>query len=155
MKKVENMLIANNKKIKFHYQIVKTIECGIILLGSEIKSLKNKHVNFSDSYATLKNGEIFLIGLNIEPFNFATHENHDRNRIRKLLLHKKEINKITKILVQQRLTLIPIKIYLKKNFIKILIGIVKGKFLNDKRQAIKKRDANIATSRILKNYNYK
>ena len=123
MKKIKCITIANNKKAHFHYKIIKTIECGIILLGSEVKSLKNKHIHFSDSYALLKNGEVFLIGTNIEPFKFATHENHNRNRMRKLLLHKKEIIKITKTLRQQQLTLIPLKIYMKKKFIKRLINM--------------------------------
>lgn len=134
------MIEINNRKARYDYEIVDTYESGIVLTGTEIKSIRNGDANLKDSYAIYKNGEIFLLGMHISPYKEGNQFNHDELRTRKLLLHKKEIWKIRDALQLDGYTLIPIKLYFNRNKAKLLLGIAKGKKLYDKRESIKKRD---------------
>ena len=129
-----------NKKAYFNYFIDKEIEAGIELKGSEIKSLRKGSANIKDSYVRIKNNEVFLINTYIEKYEEGNTFNHNPTRERKLLLHKKEIKKLYEEVKTEGVTLIPLKIYLKNNHAKVLIGVARGKKLYDKREAIKKRD---------------
>ena len=129
-----------NRKAKYDYEIIDTIEAGIVLTGTEIKSIRNGKANLKDSYATIKKGEAVLINMHISPYEQGNIFNHDETRTRKLLLHKKEILKLNDKIHMEGFTLVPIKLYFKGNIAKILLGIAKGKKNYDKREAIKKRD---------------
>lgn len=142
--------IAENRRARHNYTIEETYECGIVLLGAEAKSLREHRLNFSDAYAMIKNGEIFIIGLRIDAFKQSTHEVMDPDRTRKLLLNKKEITRIERILQNKKATLVPLKLYLKNGRIKLLLGIGLGKSKSDKRDTIKERDSKKELSRVLK-----
>lgn len=130
----------NNRKAKYNYQIYETIEAGIVLTGTEIKSLRAGKANIKDSYATIKNGEVFLLNMHISTYDNGNIFNHDETRTRKLLLHKKEILKLRDKIRLEGYTLVPLKIYLKKGYAKVLLGVAKGKKNYDKREDIKKRE---------------
>ncbi len=130
----------NNRKAKFDYQILETIECGIVLKGTEIKSIRNGKVNLKDSYAIIKNQEAYVLNMHISPYEQGNIFNHEELRTRKLLLHKKEIIKLQDKIRVEGITLVPLKLYFKKNKAKLLIGIARGKKNYDKRQAMKERD---------------
>lgn len=130
-----------NRKAHFNYSIEEEIEAGIILVGSEVKSLREGKANLNDAYCTNNDGEIFIVNAHISEYKGANRFNHIPKRPRKLLLHRKQINKIIGKLSTLGYSLIPLKIYTnKKNFIKILLGLGKGKKLHDKRATIKQRD---------------
>ena len=129
-----------NKKAYFNYFIEKEIECGLVLNGSEIKSIRQGSCNIKDSYVRIKNCECYIINMYVAKYNEASFFNHDEYRERKLLLHKNEIKKLQEQIKQNGYTLIPLKIYLKNNKAKVLVGLCKGKKLYDKRESIKKRD---------------
>lgn len=129
-----------NRKARFNYFIEDEIETGIVLIGTEIKSIRKGSVSLDDAYARIKNGEVFLTNMYIAKYEEGNRFNHDERRERKLLLHKNEINKLVKQIELQSYTLIPLKIYFKKNKAKVLLGVCKGKKLYDKRQTIKERD---------------
>ncbi len=129
-----------NKKAYFNYFIKREIEAGIVLVGTEIKSVKKGSINITDSYIRIKNGEAYIINMFIEKYDAASIFNHEETRERKLLLHKKEIKKLLEEVKQEGYTLVPLKVYLKNGKAKILIGVARGKKLYDKREAIKKRD---------------
>ena len=133
-------LIANNKKAYFDYFIDEEYECGIVLKGPEIKSIRKGSVDLKDTFARIKNGEIYVINMYIAKYDEGNRFNHDERRERKLLLHKKEINKIFDIVKQDGKTLVPLKLYFKEDKVKILLGICSGKKLYDKRETIKERD---------------
>lgn len=130
----------NNRKAKYNYQIFEKIEAGIVLTGTEIKSLRNGKANIKDSYASVKNGEVFLINMHISSYENGNIFNHDETRSRKLLLHKNEILKLYDKVRLEGYTLVPLKVYLKNGKAKVLIGVCKGKKNYDKREDIKKRD---------------
>ncbi len=146
------MIEINNKKASFDYEIIDEIEAGIVLTGTEIKSIRCGNANLKDSYAIIKNNEVFLLGMHISPYKEGNIFNHDELRTRKLLLHKKEILKINNKLVLDGYTLVPIKLYFVKNKAKILLGIARGKKNYDKREAIKKRDIDRELKKQYKNY---
>ena len=129
-----------NKKAYFNYFIKREIEAGIVLVGTEIKSVKKGSINITDSYIRIKNGEAYIINMFIEKYETASIFNHEETRERKLHLHKKEIKKLLEEVKQEGYTLVPLKVYLKNGKAKILIGVARGKKLYDKREAIKKRD---------------
>lgn len=129
-----------NRKARFNYQILDVIEAGIVLTGTEIKSLKQGKANIKDAYATYKNGEIFLINMHISSYDNGNRFNHDETRTRKLLLHKGEILKLRDKINIQGLTLVPLEVYLKQGLAKVSLGVAKGKKVYDKREDIKKRD---------------
>ena len=130
----------NNRKAKYDYEILDTIEAGIVLTGTEIKSIRQGKANLKDSYATIKHGEAILLNMHISHYEEGNRFNHDETRTRKLLLHKKEIIKLYDKIRLEGNTLVPIKLYFKGNKAKILLGIARGKKTYDKREAIKKRD---------------
>lgn len=129
-----------NRKARFNYQILEVIEAGIVLTGTEIKSLKQGKANIKDAYATYKNGEIFLINMHISSYDNGNRFNHYETRTRKLLLHKGEILKLRDKINIQGLTLVPLEVYLKQGLAKVSLGVAKGKKVYDKREDIKKRD---------------
>ena len=129
-----------NRKVKYNYQIFETLEAGIVLTGTEIKSLRLGKANIKDSYARVKNNEVFLINMHISSYDNGNIFNHDETRERKLLLHKKEILKFRDKIKLEGYTLVPLKVYLKDGRAKVLIGLAKGKKNYDKREDIKKRD---------------
>lgn len=136
-------LIAKNPTARHNYEIIDTLEAGIVLCGTEIKSIRNGKANLKDSYANIKNGELYIYNLHISPYEFGNIYNKDPLRDRKLLVSKREINKLIGLIRQKGYSLIPISLYFKKNFVKVELGIGKGKKLYDKRQDIAKRDAEI------------
>ncbi|MFR5856974.1 MAG: SsrA-binding protein SmpB [Bacilli bacterium] len=129
-----------NKKAYFNYFIIRELEAGIVLLGTEIKSIKKGSCNITDSYIRIKNNEAFIINMYIEKYNEGSIFNHEETRERKLLLHKKEIKKLLEEVKTEGYSLIPLRVYIKEGKAKVLIGLAKGKKLYDKRETIKKRD---------------
>ena len=136
-------LIAKNPTAKHNYTIIDTIETGIVLTGTEIKSIRNGRVNLKDSYAGIRNFELFIYNMHISPYEFGNIYNKDPLRDRKLLVNKHELNRLVGQVKQKGYSLIPISLYFKGNFVKLDLGIGKGKKLYDKRQDIAKRDAEI------------
>ena len=144
-------LIAKNPTAYHNYLIEEKIEAGIVLSGTEIKSIRNRKINLKDCYAYIKNGEIFICGMHISPYEHGNIFNKDPLRDRKLLLHKKEINKLLGLTKQKGYSLIPISIYFKDSLVKVELGIGKGKKLYDKRQDLAKKDAERQIAVNLKN----
>ncbi len=142
--------IATNRKAHYQYEILEKYEAGIALKGTEVKSLRNKNVSLGESYAQLKNDEIFLYNLDISPYEQGNRENHDPKRVRKLLLHRREISKLIGKIQQKGFTLIPISMYFKDGLAKVELGVCRGKQLLDKRESIKKRMVNREIQRALK-----
>lgn len=147
-------LISKNPTAYHNYFIEDTLETGIVLSGTEIKSIRAGKVNLKDSYAILKQGEIYLCGLHISPYDHGNIYNKDPLRDRKLLLNKKEINKLVGLVKQKGYSLIPISLYFKNRFVKVELGIAKGKKLYDKRDEIAKKDALRNIERNLKEKNF-
>ncbi|QTA37118.1 SsrA-binding protein SmpB [Thermosipho ferrireducens] len=144
-------IIAKNKKAYTDYHLLETYEAGIELKGTEVKSLREAGANFKDSFCRIKNGEIFLLNLNIPPYKSGNIFNHDPERPRKLLLHKKEIHRLMGKVKEQGLTIIPTKIYFNnRNLAKVEIAVAKGKKLYDKREEIKKKEINKRMKEYLK-----
>ncbi|GIN62341.1 SsrA-binding protein [Robertmurraya siralis] len=141
MPKGAGKVIAQNKKAYHDYFIEETFEAGIVLQGTEIKSIRAGRVNLKDSYAQIKNGEMFLMGMHISPYEQGNRYNHDPLRTRKLLLHKKEINKLIGETKEAGYSIVPVKLYLKNGYAKVLIGLAKGKKKFDKREDLKKKEA--------------
>ena len=145
------MMEIKNKKAYFDYEILESFEAGIVLKGTEIKSIRDGKVNLKDSYAVIKNNEVFLLNTHISKYDEGNIFNHDETRTRKLLLHKKEISKLKDKLELQGLTLIPLKLYFKGSCAKILLGVSRGKKLYDKRESMKKKDNLLEIKKELKN----
>ena len=146
------MIEINNRKANFDYEILDTYEAGIVLTGTEIKSIKQGKANLKDSYAIIKKGEIFLLNMHISHYEQGNIFNHNETRTRKLLLHKNEIIKLNSKLELDGLTLVPLKLYFVRNKAKILIGLAKGKKNYDKRESIKEKDIQRNLSKEYKNY---
>ncbi|MEN8141621.1 MAG: SsrA-binding protein SmpB [Thermodesulfobacteriota bacterium] len=152
-KKSGGKSIAKNKKAYHEYQISDVLECGMVLKGPEVKSIRAGRVNLKDSYAVIKEGEVWVHNMHVSPYKFATHASPDPLRKRKLLLHKREINKLIGKTKERGFTLIPVKLYFnKQGRIKLGLGLAKGKTLYDKRQTLKKKEANREMDRIRKEY---
>ncbi len=147
-------LIAKNPTAYHNYNIEDKIETGIVLSGTEIKSIRNGKVNLKDSYAMIKNGEVFVLGMHISPYEHGNIFNKDPLRNRKLLLNRREINKLIGLTKQKGYSLVPISLYFKGSLVKLELGIGKGKKLYDKRQDMAKRDAQRQISANLKNKQY-
>ncbi len=141
-------IITSNRKANFEYSILYKYEAGIVLLGTEVKSLRDSKVNIQDSYGRIIRDEVWLINASINEYKYGNINNHDPLRNRKLLLNKREIRKIKQELQEKGLTLVPLKIYFRGSKIKIELGIAKGKKLYDKRESIKKRDTERKLSRL-------
>lgn len=149
---MERKLVSKNPVARHNYDIKDTLEAGIVLTGTEIKSIRLGKVNLKDSYVNIKNGEAYIYGMHISPYEYGNIFNKDPLRTRKLLLNKKEIEKLFN-LVKQGFSLIPISLYFKGSFVKIELGIGKGKKLYDKRNDIAKKEAEIKIKRALKEKN--
>ena len=147
-------LIAKNPTAYHNYFIEDKLETGIVLFGTEIKSIRSGKVNLKDSYANIKNGEVYISGMHISPYEHGNIFNKNPLRDRKLLLNKREINRLIGLTKQKGYALIPISIYFKGNFVKLELGIGKGKKLYDKRQDIAKKDAQKQIAINLKNKQY-
>ena len=134
--------VATNRQASFKYNLVERFECGIVLTGTEVKSLRDGNVQLKDSYATIKDGELWLIGAYIAPYPAASRENHDPERTRKLLMHRSEIERLTGALNERGYTLVPTRMYFsgERSRAKVEIALARGKDLYDKRETIKKRD---------------
>ena len=141
-----------NRKAKHDYFIEDTVEAGIVLKGTEVKSIRKGQANLKDSYAVIRNNEIFLLNMHISHYKEGNIFNHDETRTRKLLMHRKEILKLNNKIKLEGFTLIPLKLYFKGNYAKVLIGVAKGKKDYDKRETIKKRDIEREIRRTIKNY---
>lgn len=146
-------IVCQNKKAYHDYFIEETLEAGIQLLGTEVKSLREGKVNLKDSYVLIKNSEVFLLNCHISPYSHGNIMNHDPLRTRKLLLHKKEIERLRGKMQQKGYTLIPLKIYFKGPYAKVEIGLAKGKRLYEKRETIKEREAKRAIEKAMKSRN--
>ncbi len=133
-------LLVKNKKAYHEFFVEEHIECGIELTGTEVKSVKDRKFNFTDAYARIRGGELWLIGVHITPHTNAGVWNHDAVRTRKLLAHKREIDRFAKKTRERGYTLVPLDMHLKNGFVKVTIGLCKGKKLHDKRDAIKQKD---------------
>ncbi len=144
-------LIATNKKAYQNFTLTEKWECGIVLTGGEVKSIRAGHVNFKDTYAWVKEEEVYLSNLHIDNYEQASHLNKEPDRVRKLLMHRKEIKRLTGLMTAGGKTLVPTRIYFNsRNLIKIEIAVGQGKKLYDKREDIKKRDINREISRALR-----
>ena len=144
-------LIAKNHTAYHNYSISETFEAGIVLTGTEIKSIRNGKVNIKDTYVTIKNGEAFIYGMHISPYEFGNVNNKDPLRTRKLLFHRREIDRLFAAIKQKGVSLVPIEIYFNNNKVKVKVGMGKGKKLYDKREDMAKKDAEMKINRALKN----
>ena len=142
-----NKLIAKNPTAKHNYFIENTIETGIVLSGTEIKSIRSGKINLKDSYANIRNGEVFAYGIHISPYEHGNIYNKDPLRDRKLLLTRHEINKLIGLVKQKGYSLVPISVYFKGSLVKLELGVCKGKKLYDKREEIAKKDAEMYIKR--------
>ena len=151
--KKENTAVTSNRKAYHDYFIEETLEAGMELLGTEVKSLRMGLANLTDSYAIVKNEEMFLLNASISPYPMGNIMNHEPLRTRKLLLHKEEIRKLTWKMTQKGFTLIPLKIYFVRGRAKVLIGLAKGKKAYDKRETIKEKESKREVERVVKERN--
>ena len=151
MEKGQKKLIANNKKVYHEYFLEEIIEAGIALHGTEVKSIRMGKCSIKESFVRIeKDGQIYIYGMHISPYEMGNIFNRDPFRVRKLLLHRKEINKLMGKIKQEGLTLIPLSLYFKKQYVKVELGLCKGKKLYDKREAMAKRDAKRDIDRAIK-----
>ncbi len=145
-------LIAENRKARFDYFIIDKMEAGLVLKGTEVKSLRQGRANLKDAYARIKNGELWIHQMHISPYPFAYYNNHDPLRVRKLLLHKQEIKKLNGKLNERGFALIPLRLYFRQGKVKLLLGLAKGKRQHDKRETIRRRDEKRDLDRQRKEY---
>ncbi|HBI6874773.1 TPA: SsrA-binding protein SmpB [Listeria monocytogenes] len=150
MPKGDGKLVAQNKKARHDYAIEETFEAGIVLQGTEIKSVRNARVNLKDSYARIDKGEIFLHNMHISPYEQGNRYNHDPLRARKLLLHKKQISRLIGETKESGYSIVPLKMYIKDGYAKVLIGVARGKKKYDKRQDLKQKEAKRDIERAFK-----
>ena len=141
MPKGEGKLIAQNKKARHDFAVEETYEAGLVLKGTEIKAIRGGRVNLKDSFARVQNGEVFLHNMHISPYEQGNRHNHEPLRTRKLLLHRKQINKLIGDTKQEGYSLVPLKLYLKNGYAKVLIGLARGKKKYDKREDLKRKEA--------------
>lgn len=147
----ESKKIAENKKARFNYTIEDSIECGIVLEGTEVKSVKSGNISFLDSFAEIINNEVFLKGFHISEYSYSSVFNHNPDRPKKLLLHEDEIKRLKRKVEEKGVTLIPLDFYLKNGRVKVNLGLCRGKKLFDKRASIKEKDLNRSIQRDFKN----
>jgi SsrA-binding protein len=146
-------VISDNRQARYLYEILETFEAGVELTGTEVKSIRAGRVNLQDGYALIRDGEAWLINVHISPYNASgQYFNHEPRRTRKLLLHRQEIRKLIGEVEQQGLTLVPLKMYLKRGWVKVSIALGKGKKIHDKRESLKKRQDQRDMQRAMKNY---
>lgn len=145
-------IVAENRQARFEYEILETFEAGLELQGTEVKSVRNGKANLRDGFALIRKGEAWLHNVHISPHETASqHFNHEPRRARKLLMHKQEIRKLMGKVDQQGLTLVPLKMYLKRGWAKVTIALVRGKKLHDKRDDLKQKQAKREIERVMKN----
>ncbi len=154
-KKQTNDALATNRKARHDYEILETFEAGIELVGTEVKSCRGGHLSLQEAFAQTENGQLWLYQMTIEPYVFGNRFNHGTRRERRLLMRKSEIVKLAQLTSQKGLTLIPLKVYLKNGFVKVQIGLCKGKNVVDKRETLKSKTADIEMSRAMRNANYR
>ena len=142
--------IATNRRARFDYEIVESYEAGLALVGSEVKSLRLGNADLKDSYGAVRDGEAWLYGLRISPYEFAREGSHEPERTRKLLLHRVEIERIASSLAEKGLTLIPVRLYFKNGKVKVELGLAKGKAKYDKRETVKRREADREMQRAIR-----
>ncbi len=146
-------VISDNRQARYLYEILETFEAGVELVGTEVKSIRAGRVNLQDGYALIRNGEAWLINVHISPYNASgQYFNHEPRRTRKLLLHRQEIRKLIGKVEQEGLTLVPLKMYLKRGWVKVSIALGRGKKLHDKRESLKRRQDQRDMQRAMKNY---
>lgn len=143
-------IIAKNRKAHFQYEILEKFETGIVLTGTEVKSIRNRDVSINESFAHIDNGEVFIYEMHIGQYKQGNRENHEPKRIRKLLLHKREISKIIGKVKQKGYTMVPLSLYFKEGRVKVEIALVRGKTNVDKREDIKKRDVEREIQRAMR-----
>jgi SsrA-binding protein len=145
-------IIAQNKKAFHDFEMSERFEAGIVLLGTEVKSLREGRANLKDSYARVKRSEVFLVGLHISPYTHATYDNHDPERVRKLLLHKSEIKRLLGKTQERGFSLVPLKLYFKNGKAKVEIALARGKKEYDKRESLKRKEEAREMDRLRKNH---
>jgi len=145
-------LVCQNKKAFHDYEIFETLEAGMVLVGTEVKSLRGGRANLKDSYARIKRGEVFLYDLHISPYSHAYHDNHDPERVRKLLLHRQEIKRLLGKTQEKGFSLIPLKIYFKEGKVKVEVALARGKKAYDKRESLKRKEGERELDRARKRY---
>ena len=144
-------IISDNRQARYLYEILETYEAGIQLVGTEVKSIREGKVNLRDGYAVIRQGEIWLINVHISPYEASgEYFNHDPRRSRKLLLHRREIKKLIGQIEQKGLTLVPLKMYFQNSWVKVTLGLARGKKLHDKRETLKRRQEEREIGRLLK-----
>jgi SsrA-binding protein len=146
--KSETISIARNKRARFDYHLLETFEAGIVLKGTEVKSLRDGKANISDAYGIVKDGEVYLLNAHIQPYESRGYANHEPTGTRKLLLHRKEIRRLIGAVEREGLTLIPLELYFRKGVAKVALALAKGKKLHDKRDTQKERDAQREMARL-------
>jgi SsrA-binding protein len=142
--------IARNKRARHDYHILETLEAGLVLVGTEVKSLRDGRANISDAYGIVRDGEPFLLNLHISPYERGGYSNHEPERTRKLLLHRKEIRRLIGATERQGLTLVPLELYFKNGVAKVALALAKGKKLHDKRDTERARDAEREMARAIR-----
>ena len=148
-------VVVKNRKARYEYEIIDSVEAGLVLVGSEVKSIRSARVNLSDSYGRVIKGEIWIIGMHISPYMEATTQNHDPLRERKLLLHRNEIKKLARRVQEKGYTLIPLRLYFKNNRAKLELGVARGKRQYDKKVSIAEKDAKREMEREQKKFKFK
>ncbi len=133
--------MASNRRARHDYEILETYEAGLVLRGTEVKSLREGNANFKDSYARVDGNEVWLVGCHISPYHHGTDANHDPERKRKLLLRRSEINRLIGKTLERGLTLVPLRLYFKHGRVKLELGLARGKKLHDKRRVLREREA--------------
>jgi SsrA-binding protein len=151
----EEKTVVTNRKARYEYEIIDRIEAGLVLVGSEVKSLRAGRANLGDSYAKVTKGEIWIIGMHISPYKEATFQNHDPLRERKILLHRNEIKKLARRVEEKGFTLIPLRLYFKNNIAKLELGLARGKRQYDKKVTIAQRDAKREMEKEQKKFKFK
>jgi SsrA-binding protein len=143
-------IVADNRKAFHDYHVLETWEAGLVLLGTEIKAIREGRVNLRDSFARVENGEVWLMNAHISPYSHTGYSHHEERRQRKLLLHRREIDKLTGLVREKGLTLVPLQLYFKKGRLKAALALVKGKQAHDKRETIRRREIDRETRAAVK-----
>ena len=154
-KKSTSDALVSNRKARHDYEVVDTFEAGIELVGTEVKSCRAGNVSLQEAFASIENGQAWIYQMTIDPYTFGNRYNHDTRRERRLLLKKAEIIKLAEQTSQKGLTLIPLKMYLKRGYVKVLIGLCKGKNVVDKRETLKLKTADMEMKRAMRNVNHR
>ena len=150
LRPADNGILVTNRKATFNYHILERLEAGLVLLGTEVKAIRAGGLNFRDAHVEVRGEELFLVGCHVAPYTHGNRLNHDPERARKLLLHKREIRKLAGKVVERGLTLVPLSARLRGSHIKVEIGLGRGKRAHDKREAIRKRDVERDTQQVLR-----